>query len=333
MKQLIGSFLEAHQLGSLRTEPQKVTGGLMHTMYRVETTNGTYALKQLNADIMKRPAALQNMINSERISNALKSTVPLIAAKTISGSHVAEYKGYFWMAFDWMDGTSIFPPDVTEHHCALVGDLLGRIHAAKLHIDGMVCPAGDKAPFAWNELLMLAKAKKSDILPVLQEHIHDILLWDAALHDGWQYTQQDQVISHRDLDPKNILWKDDQPFIIDWEAAGYVHPAQELVEVINYWIADENGLYSRGKFDALFNRYTAHVNLNGINWDAVLGASFAGMLGWLEYNVKRSLGLEGSTENDQTEGGIQVRQTIRELCRYQQQTHLLHEWIIQTIQS
>ena len=35
------------------------------------------------------------------------------------------------------------------------------------------------------------------------------------------------------------MWKNDVPYIIDWEAAGYINPYEELIQVLNYWIVDE----------------------------------------------------------------------------------------------
>ena len=81
MRRLIESFCHAYGLGSLLAEPEPVTGGLMHAMYRVRTSQGNYAVKALNADIMQRPTAYQNMVNSEIVSNALQETVPLVAAR------------------------------------------------------------------------------------------------------------------------------------------------------------------------------------------------------------------------------------------------------------
>lgn len=48
--------------------------------------------------------------------------------------------------------------------------------------------------------------------------------WDRDVVTGLHEASQNQVISHRDLDPKNVMWKNDAPYIIDWEAAGYVNP-------------------------------------------------------------------------------------------------------------
>ena len=329
VKHPIGTFCTVYGLGQLLTEPKPVNGGLMHAMYRVCTTQGEYAVKVLNADIMKRPTAYQNMVNSEVVSHALKDTVPLVAAKTLSGKHVIEFEGAFWMVFDWLEGKSIYPPDLTERHCSLIGDLLGRIHAADIRVANIPRSTADRNPFLWRDLLTQAETKNSTILPLLQTHLSSILAWDEQLNDSWALVQRHQVISHRDLDPKNILWKDGQPFIIDWEAAGYVNPAQELVEILNYWIVDADGQYSRQKFDALMNSYTVHADVSSVDWSAVLSTSFAGMLGWLEYNIKRALGLEGSNASDRAEGEAQVQQTLRELCQYQLQINLLYEWLSQ----
>ena len=328
MIQLIADFCTVYGLGPLLAQPTPVTGGLMHAMYRVKTAQGEYAMKILNADIMKRPAAYQNMVNSEIVSNALKGVVPLVAARAFDGKHVIEFKGAFWMVFDWVDGQSIYPPNLTAQHCARVGDLLGRIHAADIRVDTMARDAGIHQPFAWCELLNAAQQESPKCFALLQKNWDAITTWDDQLAASWPLVQRHQVISHRDLDPKNILWKEDQPFIIDWEAAGYVHPAQELAEALNYWIAEPDGHYSREKFDVMRSAYAVHMDLSGTDWDAVLSASYAGMLGWLEYNVKRAAGLEGSAETDRAEGMMQVQQTLQQLHSYQQQMNQLRSWMI-----
>ena len=172
-----------------------------------------------------------------------------------------------------------------------------------------------------------AKTCNSEVISVLQENIADIMRWDRDAVTGLHEASQNQVISHRDLDPKNVMWKNDAPYIIDWEAAGYVNPFQELIEVLNYWISDETGKYGKAKFDALMQAYTENNNINNVNWDVILSCSFDGMLGWLEYNLKRALGMEGSGINDQEEGIQQTQGTIYELKKYENQIEQLKVWL------
>ena len=81
MKKQLEQLCITYHLGNLSKEPEQVAGGLMHRMYHVYTDQGEYAVKLLNPDIMKRPEAFCNMINSEIVSNELKEDIPLVAAK------------------------------------------------------------------------------------------------------------------------------------------------------------------------------------------------------------------------------------------------------------
>lgn len=316
-----------YDLGKLIEAPKLVTGGLMHKMYHVSTEQREYAVKMLNPDIMKRPEALTNMINSELVSNALSNVVPLVAAKTFDGKNIIETDGLFFVVFDWLDGKSFFVPDISEYHCEQIGRMLGKIHAACIKIDTMSENHEIRDEYDWNMLIEKAKESNSEICVVLQENLPDIMRWDGNVVCGLREAKSIQVISHRDLDPKNVMWKNDIPYIIDWEAAGYVNPFQELIEVLNYWIPDEEGKYDKAKFNALMQAYTENNDINNVNWEVILNCSFDGMLGWLEYNLKRALGIEGTDMNDQKEGIQQTKGTISELKKYENQMGLLKDWI------
>ena len=327
MKDELEKICNKYNLGYLEKEPELVTGGLMHKMYHVSTTQGEYAIKQLNPDIMKRPTALHNMINSEIVASALKDSIPLIATKKFDGKNVIESDGLYYMIFDWFEGKSVFAPDISTYHCEQIGRILGKIHASDVNVVGMERNEDSRDLFDWKLLLETAKQQNEECHTMLEENLSDIEKWDNGVVDGWKETAKKQVISHCDLDPKNVMWQDDLPYIIDWESAGFVNPYQELIEVLNYWITDEEGKYNKEKFDALMQAYTESVDICGVNWEVVLSCSFDGMLGWLEYSVKRALGLEGSGEKERQEGMKQTKGTICELRKYEAQMAMLKDWI------
>ncbi|MBQ6787427.1 MAG: phosphotransferase [Lachnospiraceae bacterium] len=327
MEQKIMYLCTKYNLGNVTSKPVMITGGLLHKMYRVVTDKGEYAIKVLNPDIMQRPDAMRNMVNSERISHALEKEIPLIAAREFDGKHVIGLDNVYYMVFDWLEGKSVFMPQITEYHCEQIGEILGKIHSSYLCLDGIEKEQGSRDLFDWDSLL--EEAKKQDVawLLAFEESILQIKEWDKQVVDSMPGLSEYQVISHRDFDPKNVMWKDDMPFIIDWEAAGYVNPFQELVEVLNYWTVDSNGDYDKGKFKAMMQAYTQNVDMSNVDWAAVLNGSFDGMLGWLAYNVKRALGLEGSSEMDKREGEEQLIGTIHELKRYEARMEQLKAWL------
>ena len=333
IREKIKKFCNAFGLGTVTEEICSVSGGLLHTMYRVETTTGVYALKMLNPEVMQRPEALQNMVDSETIAHVLETIVPLVAAKEIGGKHVVQYGDTWFMVFDWLEGNSVFAPDITAKHCAKIGELLGKIHGANVKVDSVKPGTDVRVRYAWEKLCDEWKeADKeretvSTELVVLAEFLPELLALDAEVVRALKKMSSHQVISHRDLDPKNVMWQENKPYIIDWEAAGYVNPYQELAEVLNYWITDAEGNYNFEKFEALMEKYTEHVNAGNVNWDMVLFCSFDGMFGWLEYNVKRAAGLLGNKEEDRMEGKKQVIGTISEIKRQKMQMVQLKYWL------
>lgn len=59
----INKVMNALNLGEVIGEPVEVKGGLLHKMFRVCTLSGSYAVKVLNSEIMKRPTALKNIMD------------------------------------------------------------------------------------------------------------------------------------------------------------------------------------------------------------------------------------------------------------------------------
>ena len=125
----INKVMKSLYLGEGIGEPTEVKGGLLHKMFRVDTTKGSYAVKVLNSEIMKRPTALNNTIHSEKIAALFADSIPVIAALTIDGKQIHEKDGCFYMVFNWIDGKSVFTPDISQRHCATIGDILGKIFA------------------------------------------------------------------------------------------------------------------------------------------------------------------------------------------------------------
>jgi hypothetical protein len=76
-------------------------------MYAIETTQGKYAIKALNPQIMLRPVAMQYFINSEQIVNNAAINIPAVAAKKFNGTSIQEVDKQFYLVFNWVDGKNL----------------------------------------------------------------------------------------------------------------------------------------------------------------------------------------------------------------------------------
>lgn len=326
----IEKLMKELSFGEVLEAPLAVKGGLLHKMYRVVTPAGVFAVKVLDDGIMKRPEALQNMIHSERAAAILSRDIPAAVALERNGRQVHPLDGGFYMVFGWVDGASVFPGEINETHCEAIGTVLGKMHQRNISCDGME-PEEEAVPlYDWEGLLQMAKEQKPRTNPWLSQYeaaLPDIRAWNQEAYDAQAVLAQTLVISHRDLDPKNVMWNGTEPVVIDWEAAGYVNPYQELLEVINYWADDGQGGIRRSLFEAIVKAYETHMDLSRADWAAVFAGGSGGMLGWLEYNLKRALGEEASDEEEVKLGEEQVRGTIKELYAYRTKTEQIRSWL------
>lgn len=321
------SLCKIYSLGEIEIRPSAIEGGLSHKMFKVVTTKGIYAVKILNHTIMKRRSAIDNMINSERISRCFAQYVPVIAAKEIEDKNLLFLDDDYYMVFDWVEGKSIFASDLTMEHCIKIGNILGKIHKLDISMQGIEKNTEKKELYQWEYYLEKGIGYKSQWYELFAKEVDNIVAWNKKIVESCTMLSEKLVISHRDLDPKNVLWNNRNPHIIDWEAAGYVNPYQELIEVINYWTDDGNGNIDKNKFVALLNAYTKHMNLENIEWDMILTSGYDGMLGWLDYNLKRVLKIECTNEEEIKLGEEQVKATILEMNKYQKKVRLLREWL------
>lgn len=323
----INKITEILGFGEALKEPEEVKGGLLHKMYCVSAEKGLFAVKVLNREIMKRPEALKNMMQSEKIAAAFGGSLPVVAALAVQEKQLHEIDGVYYMVFPWVEGKSVFPPDINEQHCEVIGDILGRMHWLDIKVDGVEAEEEAEPIYEWERYLQMAKEREEKPWVAQYERsLPDIYAWNQAACDAQKALRENRVISHRDLDPKNVLWNGLQPLLIDWEAAGYVNPYQEFLEVVNYWADNGKGSLCKTYFDIIVKAYKRHVSLAGVDWNQVLAGGCGGMLGWLEYNVKRALGLEASDAEEVRLGEKQIKGTIRELYAYQAKAELLKDW-------
>ncbi|RAV08182.1 phosphotransferase [Paenibacillus contaminans] len=317
------------RLGELAGEPEPISGGFLHRMYAVETTQGKYAVKALNPQIMLRPTAMQNYIHSEQIANIAVHHVPALPAKRFNGIFMHEIDKQYYLVFDWVLGKSLKPDEITITHCNKLGAILADLHMTDFSgLDVTNDPSNHEQPADWNDYLLKGQEHHAAWVNLLRENINKLYEWNTKAIIAAEQLASNMVISHRDMDPKNVLWIQDNPVLIDWEAAGYTSPMQELTETAVYWSESEAGNVDKGRFLAFIDGYTKRYGTLEADWRTVLDSGFLGKLGWLEYNLKRSLRIECTDEEEQRLGTEQAVGTIHAIRRYADMSSELEKWLI-----
>ncbi len=323
----IYDLIHTYKIGKLIESPLPVSGGLMHKMYKVVTDTRVYAIKCLNPTIMKRKGVVDNMIQAERIAAEFSGYLPVVAAIDFDGSPILHINHKYYMLFPWVEGTSLFPPSINVKNCYEIGSVLGKIH--KLNISVPEVEKGNIQPinYNWHEYYEKGVEQKTAWIDIYGKSIDNLNHWTSQVNEANSILSECMLISHRDLDPKNVMWEEEKPYLIDWEAAGYVNPYQELLEMLIYWSDNGEGELDKKNFNSLLNAYRSYMTTNHIDWDYVLDSGYAGMLGWLGYSLNRALGMESVDVEEQKLGAKQVIDTIAALNKYNHQKKAIKIWL------
>lgn len=321
-----------YRLGLLRGVPEQISGGFLHRMYRVTTNQAEYAVKALSPQLMWKKAVMNNMIAAEKVAALARSQgVNALPALLHEGSSIHEADGQYYLLFPWIEGRSVSAAEAGREHCILIGQALADIHAADfapLHNELQRDSTAEELRTDWQGYALQGEAMGLPWAAPLKANLDNLSCYGKQVNAAMAVLGGNRVISHRDLDPKNVMWSSEgEPIIIDWEAAGWVNPAQELMEVALYWSDFESGHIRKADFCAVIHAYRSQGGEITDPWPEVLSSGFHGKIGWLEYSIRRSLGLEGPDISERELGTSQVLPTLQALNGYAGFIPVCLQWI------
>lgn len=309
-------------LGTPLTQPQQVHGGLLHLMWRVDTDTGSYAVKQLSKNIIFDAAKRNEYELTEMIAKEFqKQGIPTVASLTKDGASLVDAGENTFIVYPWVDAKMVCHEEITLPHIAAIGNVLACMHAIRLTV-----PMNTHATYTFHsidELSVLIKKSVEKRLPFavsLQNYEPLLLTINNRYQESIPLLQQNCVVSHGDLDQKNVLWdKDNHPILIDWESARFLNPTHELVNAALDWGGITTGSLNREFFRGMIESYKQSAGTVDVKiLEPVFYAILGNWLNWMIYNIQRSLGAQEHSD-EYAIGVEQVTQTLRTIVYLESQ--------------
>lgn len=292
-------------LGSPIQELTRIYGGLLHIMWRLDTAKGSYAIKQLSKDIdLKNEQVTKNYELTERIASRFAALgIAAISAITQAGRHLFIIDEIGFLAYPWVDAKALDQNAVSENHALKIAEILAKIHCLDLDEPEIT---ETEFPIHANEKIirLIEKCPVEELL----KNQKNLLAANEAYQNAIPTLKTHIVVSHGDLDQKNVLWdKNDNPILIDWESARKLNPVYEIVNAALDW----SGISSKFDKNQFRKMISAYIKAGGIIDERGVEAAFYGVLGnwinWMVYNLERSTSIDLEQRNIGIE---QVTQTL-----------------------
>jgi aminoglycoside phosphotransferase (APT) family kinase protein len=191
----------------------RVHGGFAHRTFRLDTDQGSFAVKELNLDDRRSTSRVDDVLRFERAAFAAGVPMP----EPISADRST-------LVHRWVEGEKVPEAPVSPAFGLEVGEILARIHA----LDVAWTPAPSEALVSrdWPALAERAAATGQPWADELASRV-ETMLAIARLVDTCERPGP-VVLTHRDIHPWNLLARDGRPVVLDWELSGTLDLAGDL---------------------------------------------------------------------------------------------------------
>ncbi len=301
-------------LGALHAGPLAIGGGRLHLIWRLTTERGIFAVKGLNPALIRKPGMRDAYRLSERIAAAMISQgVPAVAALACAGDPLQEVDDAVFMLYPWVDGEVLSSAPVEPARTGRIGTILAHMHALLLHFPELY--SSEHHSFLdddWDMLTFHAAAQDIPWAYQVRAALPRLIEWSRWDAEAETKLASRLVVSHRELDQTNVIWRDAQtPVIIDWEAAGLINPTVELAGSALSWSGLRAGEVREDIFTALVEAYMEAGGTISNESSDVIGGVIGAWLGWLRFTMRRSFGESTTSEEERL---LNVQETLNTLA-------------------
>jgi aminoglycoside phosphotransferase (APT) family kinase protein len=268
--------MDLSQLGTPTGPRVRVPGGFAHRLYRLDTDQGSFAVKELNVLDPRASYHVEDVFRLERAAFAAGIPMP----EPVAASRET-------LVHRWVEGQTVPEAPVPAAFAFEVGEVLARLHA--LEVPWTAGPGEERTPQDWAELAERAVATGQ---PWADELAAQVATFDAiAAFVDTCARPGPAVLTHRDIQPWNLLSREGRPVVLDWELSGLLDLSAELGSTA-LSLAKGRGLdgIQPAIFRSVLEGYVAGGGVlppPGPSWFVFLIGGWSGHTRW---NVVRCLG-------------------------------------------
>ncbi|WP_433022818.1 phosphotransferase family protein [Kribbella sp. CA-294648] len=288
------------QLGTPLGPMIRVGGGFANRLYRLDTDQGSFAVKELNLADRRSAYHGDDVFRLERAAFAAGIPMP---EPISAGRHTLVHR--------WVEGEKVAEAPVSAAYAFEIGEILARLHS--LDVDWTAGPSEDPVARDWPELAERATATDQPWADELASQVETFLaiaqFVDTCERPG------PVVLTHRDIQPWNLLARDGRPVLLDWELSGMLDLSGELGSTA-LSLAKGPGFddIQPTIFRSVLDGYVAGGGTlppSGPSWFVFM---IGGWLSFTRWNILRCLaGVEASTGPDLALSHESVRNGVRGL--------------------
>lgn len=280
----IKKFLQKYDYGNLINF--ELLKSHQNKVYKVTTDKGCYVIKEYSKDAIGNSNYLNTRDEQIRISkilndNGIDTVIPISYKKR----NFILYKEHYYLVYNYMESRPKEKDEITIDNIRKLAFTQSKIH--KLDIESSLgCSYKNIDMDIDNHLKKIYKIDGR-----LYEKLNtnkDIL--NNIINNCNKYIDEmnnNLCISHNDYKLLNVLWKNEEMILIDFDATGFSNPTCSLCESA-FTFSNYGNYINYDYYEEYLNTYIKEYGLIKDNYYKALYVSFNGKLQWLNYMFSKN---------------------------------------------
>lgn len=268
------------KLGKLVTY-EKMPGS-QNIVYKVTTDKSSYIIKKYHKDAIKNYYHLNKRKKQIKISEKLnKKGINCILPIKRKRKNFFKYDSHYYLVYPYCDGIYKTAEEFTSDNIINLAKMQAKIHQTRLN---------DELPCTYKYIYIdlnyvLKKYKNNNLLCELIKNDKDKLIsLIEKCNQNINIVKNNLCISHNDYKPLNILWNNDKPILLDFDASGKVNPTCALCESA-FALSRINGKLDLKRYELYLKNYLRDFGKLKDDFSVALTVCMNGKLCWLKYLI------------------------------------------------
>lgn len=279
----MGELFEILKLGKIK-EIKRVESS-QNKVFEVITDKGNYIVKRYSKDAINEKKDLDRRIKQIEISEKFrKNGINVILPLKFGNNYFVKYIEDYYLIYEYFDYKILEDEELNLNNIKILAENLAKMHKSNINED--VEWQYKKINIDYEMCLNSFEKINDKLYECLKNNIEQLILLTKDCND-FDDLLDNFCISHNDYKLKNILWDDEDMYLIDFDACALANPYVALAEAA-YSLSRQNGVINLDFYELFLKSYLDIYQCD-TDFRKALKVAMNGKLQWLEYMINKLL--------------------------------------------